>query len=116
TAHIRKVQPRRQGLDFTGVADLDRRFLRRGYPYFEGLDSQGNVSCGLLFLAFMHDLRKQFEWVVQNWQLNPDFPRTHTGIDALYEHDILSNVTGGYYFCPPAPTGRADFVGSALFA
>jgi deferrochelatase/peroxidase EfeB len=115
TAHIRKVQPRRPGLDFTGIADLERRFLRRGYPYFDGIDAEGNVSCGLLFLAFMHDLRKQFEWVVQNWQLNPDFPRPNTGIDALYEQQILSNVTGGYYFCPPAPTGSSDFLGSALF-
>lgn len=115
-AHIRKVQPRRPGLDFTGTSDLDRRFLRRGYPYFDGIAPDGTVSCGLLFLAFMHDLRNQFEWVVQNWQLNPDFPQRGTGIDRLYGNNVLVNLTGGYYFCPPAPSGVNGFLGSALFA
>ncbi|BBO30448.1 Dyp-type peroxidase [Lacipirellula parvula] len=115
TAHIRKVQPRRHGKDFLGVEDLDRRFLRRGYPYFDGIDGTGKASCGLLFLAFMHDLRKQFEWAVNNWQLNPDFPLKGTGIDALYGRGILSNIDGGYYFCPPSPKGSEGFAGSALF-
>jgi deferrochelatase/peroxidase EfeB len=114
TAHIRKVQPRRLGVDLFGVADLDRRFLRRGYPYFEGIDAAGRVECGLLFLAFMRDLRKQFEWPVNNWQLNPDFPLPGTGIDALYDREVLSNVDGGYYFCPPAP-GNDAFLQSPLF-
>ncbi len=115
TAHIRKVQPRREGADLMGVEDLQRRFLRRGYPYFEGLDSFGQVSCGLLFLGFMRNLRKQFEWPVQNWQTNPDFPVPGTGIDALYGSGVLSNVDGGYYFCPAAATSPDDFVGSGLF-
>ena len=115
-AHIRKVQPRRPGVDLFGVADLERRFLRRGYPYFEGLDATGSVSCGLLFMAFMRDLRKQFEWPVQNWQTNPDFPGPGTGIDVMYGKGVLTNISGGYYFCPPAPTGIDDFWGAALFS
>ncbi|MDQ3749833.1 MAG: Dyp-type peroxidase [Acidobacteriota bacterium] len=116
TAHIRKVQPRRSGNDLFGIADLERRFLRRGYPYFEGLDEAGKISCGLLFLAFMSDLHKQFEWPVQNWQTNPDFPSPGTGIDVMYGSGVLSNVTGGYYFCPPAPAAGSDeFLASAIF-
>lgn len=116
TAHIRKVQPRRPGRDLLGVADLERRFLRRGYPFFDGIGGDGTVSCGLLFLAFMHDLRKQLEWPVLNWQTNPDFPEPGTGIDALYGRGVLSNIHGGYYFCPPASRGSGDPFGSALFA
>lgn len=115
TAHIRKVQPRRPGVDLFGISDLERRFLRRGYPYFEGLDATGSASSGLLFLAFMSDLRKQFEWPVQSWQTNPDFPSPGTGIDILFGSGVLSNVSGGYYFCPPAPAGAEDFLGSAMF-
>lgn len=115
TAHIRKVQPRRPGVDLFGIADLDRRFLRRGYPYFDGIEATGRVCCGLLFLGFMHDLQKQFEWPVNNWQLNPDFPVPGTGIDALYDRGVLSNVDGGFYFCPASATDADDFLGSALF-
>lgn len=116
TAHIRKVQPRRPGVDLLGIADLDRRFLRRGYPYFDGIDATGRVSCGLLFLAFMHDLRRQFEWAAQMWQTNPDFPVRGTGIDALYGRGVLSNVTGGYFFCPPAAgPAETDFIGMGMF-
>lgn len=117
TAHIRKVQPRRIGADLLDIVDLERRFLRRGYPYFEGIDTTGRISCGLLFLAFMHDLRKQFEWPAQMWQTNPDFPVPGTGIDALYGSGVLSNETGGYFFCPPAfGQGEGEFVGMGMFA
>lgn len=114
-AHIRKVQPRRPGVDLFGASDLERRFLRRAYPFFDGLDSSHSVHCGLLFMAFMRNLRKQFEWPVQMWQTNPDFPLRDTGIDTLYAKRILSNIAGGYYFCPPAPTENS-FVGSGMFS
>ncbi len=111
-----KVQPRRNAPDFLGVHDLDRRFLRRGYPYFDDLDAAGEVQSGLLFLAFARDLRRQFEWPVLNWQTNPDFPIPNTGIDALYASGVLTNIAGGYYFCPPAPRSEEDFIGSGMFS
>jgi deferrochelatase/peroxidase EfeB len=114
-AHIRKVQPRRPGPDLFGGSDLDRRFLRRPYPFFDGLDASGAVNCGLHFLAYMRSLRKQFEWVTQMWQMNPDFPSPGAGEDALFAKGILSTVGGGYYFCPPAARGRNAFLGSGLF-
>ena len=115
TAHIRKVQPRRDGPDFLGRDDLTRRFLRRVYPFFDGVDDDGQVMVGLHFLAFMKSLRDQFEWVTQMWQTNPDFPVEKTGPDALLDEGILSAVAGGYYFCPPGPSDGDDFVGSGLF-
>ena len=79
------------------------------------LDAAGQVDCGLHFLAYMRNLRRQFEWVAQMWQMNPDFPVPGTGIDVLYARGILSTV-GGYYFCPPAPRGKDAFLGSRMFA
>jgi deferrochelatase/peroxidase EfeB len=114
-AHIRKVQPRRPVPDMFGGSDLDRRFLRRPYPYFDGLDAGGLVSCGLHFLAYMRSLRKQFEWVAQMWQMNPNFPVPGAGIDALYARGVLATVRGGYYFCPPAARGKDAFLGSGMF-
>jgi deferrochelatase/peroxidase EfeB len=115
TAHIRKVQPRRPGTDFTGTNDLERRFLRRAYPFFDGLDGDGKLACGLLFMAYMRNLRKQFEWPVHMWQLNPDFPAPDTGIDAMYGKGVFSNIAGGFYFCPPAPKPGEDLLGARLF-
>lgn len=114
-AHVRKVQPRRPEPDLFGLPDTDRRFLRRPYPYFEGLDSGGEVVTGLHFLAFMKSIQQQFEHVTNMWQMNPDFPVPGTGIDALYARGVLSTVDGGYFFCPPAPAGDGDFLASGIF-
>lgn len=115
SAHIRKVQPRRPYTDIFGVDDLDRRFLRRPYSnYIDGVDTDGEIRSGLNFIAFMRNIREQFEYVTTMWQMNPDFPVKGTGIDALYAHQILSTIYGGYYFCPPAPLSEKDFIGSAL--
>lgn len=115
-AHIRKVQPRRPGLDQFGLNDLDRRFLRRPYPFFDGLDEHGQAVNGLQFIAFMKNIQQQFEHVVNMWQMNPGFPIDGTGVDALYANGILSTVDGGYYFCPPGLKNEGDFFGSGMFA
>ena len=112
-SHIRKTQPRRMNPDFTGTLDLDRRFLRRPYPFLDGVDSNGEIVVGLHFLAFMRNLREQFEWVTQQWQMNPDFPKLGTGIDVLFDKGILSTVGGGYYFCPPE-AGADGFIGDKM--
>lgn len=114
-AHIRKVQPRRSSPDLFGMNDLDRRFLRRPYPFFDGVDELGNSVNGLHFLAFMKSIQHQFEHVTNMWQMNPDFPVKGTGIDALYAKHVLKGINGGYYFCPPARNDAADFIGSGLF-
>lgn len=114
-SHIRKVQPRRTEPDLFGINDLDRRFLRRPYPYFEGVDEEGKGKNGLQFIAYMKSVQQQFEHVTNMWQMNEDFPVTGTGIDALYKHEVLKTVDGGYYFCPPAPQNRNDFLGSGMF-
>jgi deferrochelatase/peroxidase EfeB len=114
-AHIRKVQPRRPTPDLFGLDDLERRFLRRPYPFFNGLDENGRARNGLQFLAFMKSIQQQFEHVVNMWQMNPDFPVKGTGVDALYANGILSTIDGGYYFCPPGLKNEADYFGSGIF-
>lgn len=114
-AHIRKVQPRRPTTDLFGEKDLNRRFLRRPYPFFDGVDEKGNSINGLHFIAFMKSIQNQFEHVTNMWQMNPNFPIEGTGIDALYAKGVLKSIDGGYYFCPPAPKSKDDFIGSGLF-
>jgi deferrochelatase/peroxidase EfeB len=114
-AHIRKVQPRRPTPDLFGVNDLERRFLRRPYPFFDGVDEHGNSVNGLHFMAFMKSIQNQFEHVTNMWQMNPDFPVKGTGVDALYAKGVLRSIDGGYYFCPPAPKDKDDYIGSGLF-
>jgi deferrochelatase/peroxidase EfeB len=114
-AHIRKVQPRRPTPDLFGENDLNRRFLRRPYPFFDGVDENGKSINGLHFLAFMKSIQNQFEHVTNMWQMNPNFPVEGTGIDALYAKDVLKSIDGGYYFCPPARKSKDDFIGSGLF-
>jgi deferrochelatase/peroxidase EfeB len=114
-AHIRKVQPRRPDPDLFGLNDLERRFLRRPYPFFEGLDEQARSINGLQFLALMKSIPQQFEHIVNMWQMNPDFPILKTGPDALYARGVLSTIDGGYYFCPPGLKTKDDFFGSGMF-
>jgi len=114
-AHIRKVQPRRPTTDLFGENDLNRRFLRRPYPFFDGVDEKGKSINGLHFIAFMKSIQNQFEHVTNMWQMNPNFPVEGTGIDALYAKEVLKNIDGGYYFCPPARKTKDDFIGSGLF-
>ncbi|WP_299084021.1 Dyp-type peroxidase [uncultured Ruegeria sp.] len=115
-SHIRKVQPRRPVEDLFGINDKERRFLRRPYPFFDGLDDAGHSVNGLQFVAFMKSLQQQFEHVVNMWQMNPDFPQVGTGVDALFAKGILSTIDGGYYFCPPGLKGPNDYFGSGLFS
>lgn len=115
-SHVRKVQPRRAEPDLFGLSDLERRFVRRPYPFFNGLDrATGCTVNGLQFVAFMKSIQQQFEHVTNMWQMNPDFPVPGTGNDVLFEKGILSVIDGGYYFCPPGLRKAGDFIGAPLF-
>ena len=115
SSHMRKVQPRRPDADLFGINDLDRTFLRRPYPYFDGIGVDGEPEVGLHFVAFMRSITRQFEHVVQMWQTNPDFPVPGTGIDILHREKIIQAISGGYYFCPPTIREGQKFIGEALF-
>jgi deferrochelatase/peroxidase EfeB len=109
--HIKKVQPRRKGVDFMGIADLDRRFLRRGYIYVSKGES---IAAGRLFFSYMRSLEKQGEWTVDLWQSDEKFPTDGAGVDPLFASNVARSISGGHYFCPPN-VAEGDFIGSGLF-
>jgi len=76
-AHIRKTNPRGQGL-LVG----ERYITRRGIPYGEK-DSPGKK--GLLFMCFQSNLKRQFNFLQKAWSNAPGFPplRGRPGIDPL---------------------------------
>ncbi len=99
--HKYKVNPNRNKPDLFGIKDDDRQILRRPYFYDDGLDAKGDDLRGVHHLSFVRNLGRQYEWRVQMWEMNPNFPAKNTGIDALYNPaGGASNVGGGYYFVP----------------
>jgi deferrochelatase/peroxidase EfeB len=113
-AHAHKINPKRKQSDLFAMVDESRRFLRRPYFFNDGLDATGEEIRGLHHISFVRNLATQYEWPVQMWQMNPDFPKPGSGRDALYDSGGAANIGGGYYFLPPAPVGRGDHLGSVL--
>lgn len=99
--HKYKVNPNRDVPDLFGIKDDERQILRRPYFYDDGLDARGHDLRGVHHLSFVRNLGRQYEWRVQMWEMNPNFPEKNTGIDSLYDPEGgASNVGGGYYFVP----------------
>jgi deferrochelatase/peroxidase EfeB len=99
--HKYKMNPKRKMLDLFGLNDDDRQILRRPYFYDDGLDSAGHELRGVHHLSFAKNLTRQYEWRVQMWEMNSNFPVPNAGTDLLYSpHGGASNVGGGYYFIP----------------
>lgn len=90
-AHIRKANPRGDTGD--GAAERVRLMPRRGIPFGERADdwtdddddSKPDRGVGLLFMAFNHDIGRQFEFTQTAWVDNPDFifGRDRPGLDPV---------------------------------
>lgn len=88
-AHIRKVNPRREG---TGFDDKSHIMARRGIPYgFRNVNTEidpaieqmPNGDVGLLFMSYQKSITKQFEFIQQKWANDRNFITKETGIDAI---------------------------------
>lgn len=103
-AHIRKVYPR----DDIGVRERRlHRMIRRGIPYGAPSPStprrplDDGEERGLLFLAYMTSIGRQFDFVRDQWVRKADLPVRQAGTDALLDRpDWIVPMGGGAYFTP----------------
>jgi Dyp-type peroxidase family len=69
-AHVRRVNPR-DGAGVGGAMTTRHRMLRRGVPYGPRLaperTTDDGVDRGLLFVCFVADIERQFEFVQRHW-------------------------------------------------
>jgi deferrochelatase/peroxidase EfeB len=102
SSHVRKVHDRE--------SPPEHHIFRRGLPYYD-LDSTAIGRAGLHFVSFQSSL-DAFDAVFNGWMMNPDFPVTGAGPDALMARNLITFERAGFYFVP-----RADrrFVGAPIF-
>ena len=93
-AHIRLANPR------DGKA-MATRVLRRGYNYSLGLEKNGQMNMGLLFVCFQADLDQGFRAIQKR-------------LDGEALEEYIKPFGGGYFFALPGVQSGQSFLGESL--
>lgn len=101
-SHTPKAGPRG---DHDSVA-----IFRRGAPFLD-LAPDGSVVGGLHFVSFQSTLAN-FETILNRWILNPGFPTSAAGVDALFAQGLATIERSGFFVVPPADP---RFIGAGVF-
>jgi deferrochelatase/peroxidase EfeB len=134
-SHVRRANPR-DSLAYEADACTDlltaannHRILRRGRKFGPTIADPrvpDGVDRGLLFICMNTDIERQFEFVQQNWLLNPNFATLFKEVDPLVgpagpmtlpaeplrrdvQVETYVKLTGGEYFFLPSLSALAYF-------
>ncbi|MBO0821737.1 MAG: deferrochelatase/peroxidase EfeB, partial [Nocardiopsaceae bacterium] len=95
-AHIRLANPRT-------AKTANQRLIRRSYNYDSGVDENGNMQAGHLFICYQQDVKRQFE-TIQTRLINEPLI------------DYVQPFGGGYFFTLPGVRNSSDWYGRGMLA